>query len=81
MKIKGSLLKFGIIERDGVKYSDPEKTILDFIYMFKYRGIPDEKITLFIGDYIKGLNKRKIKRYLKFYPKSVGRVVEDAGII
>lgn len=81
VKLKDSLVKFGIAERNKLRFSDPEKTILDFIYLFRYRGVPDEKIASFIEDYSGNLNLKRVKRYLKFYPKSVSRAVKDAGII
>ena len=43
-KLKPSLFNFGIIG-NGLKHSDPEKTILDFAYVWRYNGVPKEKIT------------------------------------
>jgi len=42
IKIKPELLKFGIIE-NGFRYSDVEKTILDFLYLWIYNNIPRKK--------------------------------------
>ncbi len=81
IKLKDSLFGFGIVERDGVKFSDPEKTVLDFIYIFRYRGVGEERIISVIEDYAKGLEKRKLKEYLKFYPKAVSGVVENAKLV
>ncbi|MEM2913179.1 MAG: hypothetical protein QXR06_02415 [Candidatus Bathyarchaeia archaeon] len=81
IKLKRDLFGFGIIERNGIKFSDPEKTILDFIYVFRYRGIAEEKIILIIEDYAENLERSKLKAYLNFYPKTVSRVVENAKII
>ena len=51
-KLSSSLLGFGIRNAEnGVKYSDPEKTILDFIYLWKYNGNPEEKWTNKIGHF------------------------------
>lgn len=34
---------------NGVRYSGPEKTILDFIYLWRYNGIPEKKIAADVG--------------------------------
>jgi predicted transcriptional regulator of viral defense system len=81
IKLKSKLFGFGIVNRDGIKFSDPEKTILDFIYVFRYRNVNEERIISMIGDYFKKLEKKKIKEYLKFYPRSVSRVVENAKLV
>jgi len=81
IKLSPSLFGFGVVERNGVKFSDLEKTLLDFVYLSRYRSIPEERIVSTIEEYAKGANEKKIKEYLKFYPKSVGKVVEDAGLI
>ena len=69
------------VEKDGIKFSDPEKTILDFIYVFRYRNVAEDRIISMIEEYADTLEKRKIRSYLKFYPKTVSRVVEDAKLI
>jgi predicted transcriptional regulator of viral defense system len=81
IKLKSKLFGFGIVNMDGIKFSDPEKTILDFIYVFRYRNVNEERIISMIGDYFKKLEKKKIKEYLKFYPRSVSRVVENAKLV
>ena len=81
IKLKGRLFGFGILERNGIKFSDPEKTVLDFIYIFRYRGVGEERIISIIEDYGKGLEKKKLKAYLKSYPKSVSKVVENAKLV
>jgi len=81
IKLKGRLFGFGILERNDIKFSDPEKTVLDFIYIFRYRGVGEERIISIIEDYGKGLEKKKLKACLKFYPKSVSKVVENAKLV
>ena len=81
IKLKGRLFGFGILERNDIKFSDPEKTVLDFIYIFRYRSVGEERIISIIEDYGKGLEKKKLKAYLKFYPKSVSKVVENAKLV
>lgn len=71
VKISNKLLGFGIEKRNGLKTSDPEKTILDFIYLWKQNGLPEEKIISDISDWSKGLSSKKLKLYAKNYPSSV----------
>jgi len=81
LKLSPTLFSFGILEKNGAKSSDLEKTLLDIIYLSKYRSVPEERIISSIEDYSKGAKNKKIREYLKFYPKSVGRVVGNAGLI
>lgn len=75
LKIKPSLLSFGLV-KDDLRYSDPEKTILDFIYIWRYNGIPEKKIVMDISEWATNLSSYKITNYAKKYPKGVGRVIE-----
>ncbi|MHA1723082.1 MAG: type IV toxin-antitoxin system AbiEi family antitoxin domain-containing protein [Candidatus Baldrarchaeia archaeon] len=81
LKVKSTLLEFGIVSKNSIRFSDPEKTILDFVYIFRYRGVPEERIISIVEDYGRSLDKRKLRTYLKFYPKSVRRVLENAKLI
>ncbi len=75
IKLKPDLFKFGII-KNSIKYSDPEKTILDFIYVWRYNGIPEEKIIMDISDYTIGLSRNKIMEYAENYPKTVMKIAK-----
>ena len=79
VKLKPSLLGFGI-NNGKIRYSDPEKTILDFIYVWRYRGISEERIIMDLSGYSGDLSKEKIMKYSNHYPKGVrrvaGRVIE-----
>jgi len=81
LKLRDSLLGFGVIAEKSIKFSDPEKTILDLVYVFKYRGVTEERIISMIDDYSKGLDRKKLKAYLKHYTKTVEEVARDAGLI
>lgn len=81
IKLKDLLFGFGVVKKNNIRFSDPEKTILDFIYIFRYRGVSDGRIISVIEDYFRNLSRNKLEDYLKFYPKSVKRVVENAGLI
>lgn len=76
-KISPGLTKFGVIERHGIRYSDPEKTILDFIYLWRYRGIADRRILSGVLEWSQNSNVRKLKAYSKFYPGTVRNIVEE----
>jgi len=76
VKLASKLLKSGVIEA-GIRYSDPEKTILDFIYIWRYRAIPKEKIVLDVKEWARGFSSEKIKRYAKGYPKTVRNIVSE----
>lgn len=75
-KLKPSLLKFGIIE-NKFRYSDLEKTILDFIYLWIYNNTPKNRILIDISDYIKNLSESKISDYIHRYPKSVKEIIRE----
>jgi predicted transcriptional regulator of viral defense system len=75
IKIRPSLI-FGIKEKNNIRFSDVEKTILDFIYLDKYRSVPEDKIILDISGFMEKANKDKLFKYLKNYPKSVRKIVE-----
>jgi predicted transcriptional regulator of viral defense system len=74
-RLSPSLLGFGIRKAgNGVRYSDPEKTLLDFIYLWRYNGIPQEKIVADVSGWEKGASKEKLIAYAKKYPKTVAEI-------
>ncbi len=75
-KLSPSLLRFGVSKGDGVRYSDPEKTILDFIYVWRYNGVPNEKIVADVSEWAKNISKEKTKSYTKEYPGTVAEIAE-----
>jgi hypothetical protein len=76
-KLSPSLFDFGIKNKDEIiRYSDPEKTVLDFIYIWRYNGVPDDKIVLDISEWAKQGSKEKLMSYAKKYPKTVTEIVE-----
>mgnify|MGYP000073558373 CR=1 FL=1 len=81
IKLKSSLFGFGIVERDGIRFSDLEKTLLDMVYLSRYRSVPEERIISMLGEYKNKVKKKRIVEYLKFYPKAVGKVMENAGFV
>jgi predicted transcriptional regulator of viral defense system len=75
IKLAPKLLQFGII-KDNIRYSDPEKTILDFIYTWRYNGVPAEKIQLDLLEWARSISGEKTRRYALHYPKTVQEVAE-----
>jgi len=76
IKIAPKLLLFGIIIEDGLKYSDAEKTILDFIYTWRYNGVPKEKIVLDVSEWAKDVSSEKTRNYSVNYPKTVQEIAD-----
>jgi predicted transcriptional regulator of viral defense system len=76
MKLKPSLFKFGLIKNE-LTYSNPEKTILDFVYVWKYNGVPKERIVADISEWTTSLSKVRVKEYVKSYPKPVQEVASE----
>jgi predicted transcriptional regulator of viral defense system len=76
LKLKPALFGFGIIG-DTLRYSDPEKTVLDLIYLWRYSGVPEEKIKMDIAEYAEGLSGEKMRGYARNYSKAVSRTVEE----
>jgi len=74
-KIKPTLVSFGVLG-DKVRYSDPEKTILDFIYLWKARGVPEEKIVMDVSEWAENISKNRAMGYAKNYPKTVRGVLQ-----
>lgn len=74
-KLKPSLFTFGVI-KDNVRFSDPEKTILDFAYLWNYRGVPEERTAMEIAEWYPKLSKNKIEDYLTNYPTTVRKIIE-----
>jgi hypothetical protein len=57
-----------------------EKTLLDMIYLSKYRSVPEGKIALTVEEYAKGADHEKVRDYVKAYPLNVGKVAKNAGL-
>ncbi len=76
VKLKGSLFTFGIKQKK-YRYSDPEKTILDLIYLSRYSSVPKEKITIDIEEYMGGISRNRIKKYSAKYPRTVQNILEE----
>lgn len=77
VKLSPSLLDFGIKKENAMlRYSDPEKTILDFIYLSRQDGVPADRIIIDVSDWCRNISKDKLKKYSKNYPKTVAEIVD-----
>ncbi|MDG7044653.1 MAG: hypothetical protein JRN19_05440 [Nitrososphaerota archaeon] len=79
IKLSPALFDFGIIEKDGLRFSDPEKTILDFIYVWRYNGIPEERIVGDLSDWTGIVSWATMARYARKYPATVLKTVKEAS--
>jgi hypothetical protein len=75
-KVKPELFTFGVIKAK-LSYSDPEKTILDMVYLDRYGGVPPEKTVLNISEYMDMVDSERLIDYSIHYPLTVGRFVEE----
>jgi hypothetical protein len=76
VKVSPTILGFGVKKMKGIIYSEKEKTVLDFIYIWRYNGIPEEKIVIDVAEWAKHASRKKLKIYTKNYPKSVRKIAE-----
>jgi len=74
VKLSSLLFDFGVVTNNGIRFSDPEKTILDFIYVWRYNGIPESKILADVSEWSKGTSKDKLAKYAKSYPSTVSNL-------
>ena len=81
-KIKTPLFSFGIKETTTknnipIKYSDPEKTLLDMAYLYLLSG-KSNAATLLINEYKTSINTKKLLKYAKNYPKTLKNLISEA---
>jgi predicted transcriptional regulator of viral defense system len=81
LKLSSRLVDFGVVNESDKRFSDVEKTLLDLIYISRYRSVPEGRIISMIGDYGKRVRNDKVLEYLRFYPKAVEKVVKAAGLL
>lgn len=76
IRLRENFFTFGII-KDGISYSDYERTLLDFVMLWKRNRKHTMRI---IGDLNKLMAKAsvdKIKQYLTNYPIEIKKVMEE----
>jgi len=75
IKVSPKLFGFGVLEKN-VPYSDPEKTLLDIIYLSRYNGLKESEIRDAVADLPEHCSKDKLISYAEKYPKTVRKTVE-----
>lgn len=78
VKVSPGLFGFGVVEDHKIRYSDPEKTILDFVYLWRYSGVPSEKIIM-DSYWNEDISKAKLLEYAHKYPLTVRANTEELG--
>jgi len=76
IKVSEKLFGFGVITGD-IPYSDPEKTLLDTIYLGRYNSLTKSEMIDKTIDIVKHCSKNKLKKYAVNYPKTVKRIMEE----
>jgi hypothetical protein len=67
---------FGVVQRGIIQYSDPEKTVLDLCYRSQYSKNSPETVRGLYTEYKATLKPKKVRKYLKHYPKRMADVLE-----
>ena len=76
LKLTPKLLRFGVVE-GRLRHSDVEKTILDFIYLWKYNSVPREKIILDVSEWADNASAEKIRGYAVKYPRTIQEIADE----
>ncbi|MFH0862821.1 MAG: hypothetical protein V1875_07335 [Candidatus Altiarchaeota archaeon] len=75
IKVSPKLFGFGVIG-ENVPYSDPEKTLLDTVYLGRYNGLKEPDVRDATADLLGYCSKEKLIVYAGRYPKTIRKVVE-----
>ncbi|ASJ00340.1 type IV toxin-antitoxin system AbiEi family antitoxin domain-containing protein [Thermococcus gorgonarius] len=78
IRSRKNIFDFGIVVRDSLRFSDLEKTLLDFLYFANYGTIPKSLALRIWEEYQDRASKDKLQKYLRRYPRSIRKVVENA---
>lgn len=76
IKLKKSLFGFGVI-KNKINISDNEKTLLDFIYLYRYSGLNKKDIKSKAAELTDNCSEEGVVRYSKRYNKEVARFVRE----
>ncbi|MFW9867666.1 MAG: hypothetical protein ACFFEN_16345 [Candidatus Thorarchaeota archaeon] len=78
LNFKNSFFNFGLIN-GKIRYSDLEKTILDFLYLWESNHTNENRILIELSKLLEeGISEDKILEYAQYYPKSNKRILENA---
>jgi predicted transcriptional regulator of viral defense system len=72
---KPALLSFGIQEKGALRFSDPERTLLDLAYRASYSGADPVETWRQAEEYNVELDSVKLRKYLRSYPKRLQKVI------
>ncbi|WP_456444108.1 type IV toxin-antitoxin system AbiEi family antitoxin domain-containing protein [Thermococcus sp.] len=75
IKSRRDIFDFGIVIRESLRFSDLEKTLLDFLYFANYGTIPKNLALRIWREYQDRTNKDKLQKYLERYPRSIRMVI------
>ena len=81
IKISPKLLGFGVVKENSIRYSDLEKTILDIIYLSRYRSVPEGRIVTTVEEYKEKVDSGKMREHLSAYPSKVEEIAKNAGLV
>jgi len=76
VKLAAPLFGFGTKKEGLLCYSDPEKTILDFICVWKQNGRGDERIIMDVSEWAEKSSREKMRGYFGHYPNSVVKTAD-----
>jgi len=77
LRIRRDLADFSIRERDKLRCSDSEKTLLDFVYFAAYSPAMRDLYLRAFEEYLQRVDEKKLNHYLKRYPRKISSMVED----
>ncbi len=75
-KWRPELLTFGLVDKGLYRYSNPEKTVLDFAYWDYWRTSKGKSGTRVWAEHATSVDERKMRSYLRRYPPTVSTMVE-----
>jgi len=77
IRFSKKLFGFGIINKNSIKYSDAERTILDMAYWMRYRLTPTDIIIGTLKHYCNNIDREKINTYIGHYPRSLRVIIDE----
>lgn len=78
LKWRSELGRFGLKKINNYWVSDPEKTVLDFVFWDHYRVAKGHRATEVWKDHIDSLDSKRITVYLEHYQRKIQSIMEYA---
>jgi hypothetical protein len=75
LRWRSGLLSFGIRRKGTLRYSGPEKTVLDLTYRASYSGADPLEVWRQAEEYHVDLDPGRLRSYVKAYPKRLQKVL------